>query len=430
MNSNTLGDVPTDPVAGPDAAVPGSRKWKLRLLAVSLPLVLVVLLELVFRVAGLFPDTSARLNPVGFEAGTRFFPQWDHELAAAKPRGTLRIFTLGGSCTYGFRVDRPFGELLAESLGEGGGRVEVINGGYPAYGSHRVLATARRAAEFSPDWFLVYMGHNEFLEDVFYDPEGMVVRMEWAGEFARGLRVINGVRALLEEPTTAVHSQLPSEFFGNENYPLIKSPEMIPPRMALLRQHVLGIIEAGERSGARVIIVPAVPNLLAPPGDSVHDSVHGPGVDAGSARFGALARAAEVQFEARDWEALGETASEMISLDDHFAMSHFWHGLSLLGRGRVDEGRQALVEANRRDRRGTRSNPDVIETISQAAVGSTAVLLSVQELFDRELKAEFQRLADGGSCELFADHCHPSQKGHAMIAAAVAKLLRKISPAE
>ena len=64
MNSNTLGDVPTDPVAGPDAAVPGSRKWKLRLLAVSLPLVLVVLLELVFRVAGLFPDTSARLNPV------------------------------------------------------------------------------------------------------------------------------------------------------------------------------------------------------------------------------------------------------------------------------------------------------------------------------------------------------------------------------
>ena len=426
MNSNTLGDVPTDPVAGPDAAVPGSRKWKLRLLAVSLPLVLVVLLELVFRVTGLFPDTSARLNPVGFEAGTRFFPQWDHELAAAKPRGTLRIFTLGGSCTYGFRVDRPFGELLAESLGEGGGRVEVINGGYPAYGSHRVLATARRAAEFSPDWFLVYMGHNEFLEDVFYDPEGMVVRMERAGEFARGLRVINGVRALLGEPTTAVHSQLPSEFFGNENYPLIKSPEMIPPRMALLRQHVLGIIEAGERSGARVIIVPAVPNLLAPPGDSVHDSVHGPGVDAGSARFGALARAAEVQFEARDWEALGETASEMISLDDHFAMSHYWHGLSLLGRGRVDEGRQALVEANRRDRRGTRSNPDVIETISQAAVGSTAVLLSVQELFDRELKAEFQRLADGASRELFADHCHPTQKGHKLIATALTNLLLKL----
>ena len=431
MNSTTPCDAPTGPVAGPDAAdaaVPGPRKWKLRLLAVSLPLVLVVLLELVFRVAGLFPDTSSRLNPVGFEAGTRFFRQWDQELAAAKPRGTQRIFTLGGSCTYGFRVDRPFGDLLAESLGEGGGRVEVINGGYPAYGSHRVLAIARRAAEFSPDWFLVYMGHNEFLEDVFYDPEGMVVRMERAGEFARGLRVINGVRALLGEPTTAVHSQLPSEFFGNENYPLIKSTEMIPLRMALLRQHVLGIVEAGERAGARVIIVPAVPNLLAPPGDSVH----GPGVDDGSgvgdgsARFDELARAADRQFEARDWEALGETASEMISLDDHFAMAHFWHGLSLLGRAKVEEGRQALVEANRRDRRGTRSNPDVIETISQAANDSGALLLSVDELFNRDLKAEFQRLSEGGSRELFTDHCHPTQKGHKLIARALTNLLLKL----
>ena len=423
MNRATPSDVPSGPVAADvAAAVSRPRRWKLRLLAVSLPLVLVVLLELVFRVAGLFPDNSSRLNPVGFEAGTRFFPQWDQELAAAKPAGTRRIFTLGGSCTYGFRVDRPFGELLGASLVEVGGPVEVINGGYPAYGSHRVLAIARRAAEFSPDWFVVYMGHNEFLEDVFYDPEGMVVRMEQAGEFARGLRVINGVRAMLGEATTTVHSQLPSEFFGNENYPLIKSPEMIPPRMALLRQHVLGIVEAGERAGAKVIIVPAVPNLLAPPGDSVH----GPGVDDGSARFGQLARAANRHFEARDWEALGETATEMISLDDHFAMAHFWHGLSLLGQGKVEEGRQALVEANRRDRRGTRSNPDVIETISRAAADAGAVLLSVEELFNRELQAEFQRMVDGGSRELFVDHCHPTQKGHALIAQALATQLRQL----
>ena len=69
---------------------------------------------------------------------------------------------------------------------------------------------------------------------------------------------------------------MPAEFFGKENYPLIKSPDMVPLRMSLLREHVLGIVEAGRRAGAVVIIVPAVPNLLAPPGDSVH----GPGVAA------------------------------------------------------------------------------------------------------------------------------------------------------
>ena len=425
MKQATPPDVPSEPApAEADAAVPRRAPWRMRMLAASLPLVLLLVLELVFRMAGLFPDNSSRLNPVGFEAGTDFFPQWDRELAAAKPEGTRRIFTLGGSCPYGFGVDRPFGVLLADLLSESPAgdaeSVEVINGGYPAYGSHRVLAIARRAAEFSPDGFVVYMGHNEFLEDVFYDPEGLVARMERAGEFARGLRVINGVRALLGEPTSSVHSQLPAEFFGNENYPLIKSPGMVPLRMALLRQHVLGIVEAGQRAGAVVIIVPAVPNLLAPPGDSVHGS----GVDVGSGRFEELARAADRQFESRDWEALGETATEMISLDDHFAAAHFWQGLSLLGRGRIEEGRAALVEANRRDRRGTRSNPAVIETISRAATDAGAVLLRVDELFDRELEAEFRRLAGGGDQQLFVDHCHPTGKGHALIAEAVRAVLK------
>lgn len=412
MNQATPSEVPTDSVPVPRRPA----AWRMRLLAVSLPLVLLLALELVFRVVGLFPDNSRQLNPVGFELGTSFFPEWDQKLGTPKREGTRRIFTLGGSCTYGFGVEKPFGDLLADSASRP--PLEVINGGYPAYGSHRVLAIARRAARFSPDWLVVYMGHNEFLEDVFYDPEGLVARMEQAGEFARGFRVVNGMRELLGEPTTAVHSELPAEFFGNENYPLIKSPEMVPLRMSLLREHVLGIVEAGRQAGAVVIIVPAVPNLLAPPGDSVH----GPGVDAGSGRLGELKRAADRKFQAKDWKGLGETATEMIALDEHFAMSHFWQGLSLLGRGMGEQGRASLVEANRRDRRGTRSNPQVIDTISRAATDSGARLLRVDELFDRALEAEFQRLADGGDQELFLDHCHPTQAGHALIARAVREL--------
>ena len=413
MNQVSPPEVSTDPVPMPRRRV----AWRMRLLAVSLPLVLLVVLELVLRVAGVFPDNSSQLNPVGFESGTSFFPEWDQKLGTPKGEGTRRIFTLGGSCTYGFGVEKPFGDLLADPASRS--PLEVINGGYPAYGSHRVLAIARRAARFSPDWLVVYMGHNEFLEDVFYDPEGLVARMEQAGEFARGLHVVNGVRVLLGDSTTAVHSELPAEFFGNENYPLIKSPDMVPLRMSLLREHVLGIVEAGRRAGAVVIIVPAVPNLLAPPGDSVH----GPGVDARSGRLGELKRAADRKFQARDWQGLGETATELIALDDHFAMSHFWQGLSLLGRGMVEQGRESLVEANRRDRRGTRSNPQVIETISQAAAESGARLLKVDRLFDRKLESEFQRLIDGGDQELFLDHCHPTQAGHALIAGAVRELL-------
>ena len=410
----------TDPLTeetGPGPSRRGSRRMKL--LAVSLPFLLLLVLELVFRVAGLFPDTSTRLNPVGFAAGTRFFSQWDEEIEQPKPEDTLRIFTLGGSCTYGFRVQRSFSDLMVESLGEDGRRVEVINGGYPAFGSHRVLAIARRAAEFSPDWFLVYMGHNEFLENVFYDPEGLVARMEQAGELARSLRVINGTRALLGEPVNVVRSQLPAEFFGNNNYPLIKSEAEVSLRMALLREHVMRIVEVGRQAGACVVVVPAVPNLLSPPGDSVH----GPRADVGSGQWSQLDHDADRQFKGRDWQGLGETAETMIALDEHYALAHFWNGLSLLGRGRIEEGRAALVEANRRDRRGTRANPAVIETIRRATADAGGILVSVDAVFHGPLEAEFQRMAAGGVRELFVDHCHPTVQGHALIAAALVEVV-------
>ena len=145
------------------------------------------------------------------------------------------------------------------------------------------------------------MGHNEFLENVFYDPEGLVARMEQAGELARSLRVINGTRALLGEPVNVVRSQLPAEFFGNNNYPLIKSEAEVSLRMALLREHVMRIVEVGRQAGARVVVVPAVPNLLSPPGDSVH----GPRADAGSGQWSQLDHDADRQFKGRDWQGLG-----------------------------------------------------------------------------------------------------------------------------
>ena len=337
----------------------------MKLLAVSLPFLLLLVLELVFRVGGLFPDTSNRLNPVGFAAGTNFFSEWDQEIEQPKPAGTLRIFALGGSCTYGFRVHRSFADLMVESLGEDGEQVEVINGGYPAFGSHRVLAISRRAAEFSPDWLIVYMGHNEFLENVFYDPEGLVARMEQAGKFARSLRVINGARSLLGEPVTLVRSQLPAEFFGNNNYPLISSKTEVSLRMSLLREHVMQIVEVGRQAGARVVIVPAVPNLLSPPGDSVHGSE----ADVGSGQWGQLDHDAERQFKGRDWQGLGETAETMIALDEHYALAHFWNGLSLLGRGPFIHNYGRNLASAKRQRRDDIHDDFAVKLVAQSFQG-------------------------------------------------------------
>jgi tetratricopeptide (TPR) repeat protein len=85
-----------------------------------------------------------------------------------KPEGAIRIFALGGSTTYG----RPFDDVvsfsgwLREFLKEvdPGKTYEVINAGGVSYAGYRVAAVMEELLAYEPDVFVVYTGHNEFLE--------------------------------------------------------------------------------------------------------------------------------------------------------------------------------------------------------------------------------------------------------------------------
>ncbi len=113
-----------------------------------------------------------------FETNPVKLTHFNHQsFPAKKAPGTFRIFTLGGSTTYGhpWRDSTSFGgwmrELLAEldaSSGSGARRYEVINAGGISYASYRVARLADELARFEPDLFVVYNGHNEFLEERTY----------------------------------------------------------------------------------------------------------------------------------------------------------------------------------------------------------------------------------------------------------------------
>jgi tetratricopeptide (TPR) repeat protein len=91
---------------------------------------------------------------------------------AKKAPGTYRIFTLGGSTTYGhpWRDSTSFSAWLREMLREAepGRRYEVINCGGISYASYRVAKLAEELRAYEPDLFIVYNGHNEFLEERTY----------------------------------------------------------------------------------------------------------------------------------------------------------------------------------------------------------------------------------------------------------------------
>ncbi len=85
-----------------------------------------------------------------------------------KVTGARRVFCLGGSTTYGRPYDASlsFCGWLQAFLERADPEVqwEIINAGGISYASYRIVVLMEELAGYDPDYFIIYSGHNEFLE--------------------------------------------------------------------------------------------------------------------------------------------------------------------------------------------------------------------------------------------------------------------------
>lgn len=92
--------------------------------------------------------------------------------AARKSPGTFRIFCLGGSTVQGrpYSVETSFPTWLKLNLQAARPETDwqVVNAGGISYASYRLRPIMRELLAYEPDLFILYMGHNEFLEDRTY----------------------------------------------------------------------------------------------------------------------------------------------------------------------------------------------------------------------------------------------------------------------
>jgi hypothetical protein len=92
--------------------------------------------------------------------------------SAVKDAHTRRVFCLGGSTVQGrpYSIETSFTSWLELSLQAADPETdwEVVNCGGISYASYRLVPLMREMLEYAPDLFVIYTGHNEFLEDRTY----------------------------------------------------------------------------------------------------------------------------------------------------------------------------------------------------------------------------------------------------------------------
>lgn len=204
------------------------KKLILAAFGLGFALFLVFLLEMLLILLNIGAPTPEKDPFFDFEAGTGLFEpvkddQGNDILKTREPKlqffnmqtfksqkepGVFRVFALGGSTTFGrpydWRIAFPNWVQLLLNASDPAKRVEVINCGGVSYASYRAAVLMEELSHYEPDMFIVYTGHNEFLEERTY---GSLLRQPGALKFIRKLRTARLMEGLIRPPKTANEKQ-------------------------------------------------------------------------------------------------------------------------------------------------------------------------------------------------------------------------------
>jgi tetratricopeptide (TPR) repeat protein len=345
--------------------------------------------------------------------------------------GTFRIFCLGGSTTYG----RPYNDMTSFSgwlrellpVADRNKNWEVINAGGISYASYRVAHLMEELVHYQPDLFIIYTGHNEFLEARTY----------------RQLRdippVIRSTVSLLARTRTwsmmtaalqgmGIHPQPEAEgrarLRGEVNAILDRSAGLnLYTRDDSLRENVLEhyrislerMISLARSVNAQVIFVTPASNLKD---CSPFKSEHTQDLDQVSRQ-----KSEQMLVQAKDlirqekWDEALSLLIKAVALDPRHAELQYLRGKVLLAQGNFDSAEMALRLARDEDVCPLRALTPMRRIVTEIAKEQGVGLVDYVDLLERRMQ-ETQGYPIPGE-ELFLDHVHPTVEGHKILAVAL-----------
>ncbi|MCZ6805666.1 MAG: tetratricopeptide repeat protein [Deltaproteobacteria bacterium] len=350
----------------------------------------------------------------------RFFnPQ---QFARHKAPDSYRIFCVGGSTTYG----RPYNDTtsfcgwLREFLivADSSRDWEVINAGGISYASYRVAMLMEELIRYEPDLFIVYSGHNEFLERRTYSAileiplpvRGLGALLSRTRTYAvvkRALRrgpedETSGGRDVLAGEVEALldHTIGPSAYSRDD--------ALRAQVVAHYRFNVARIVDIARSGGAEVVLVTPASNLrnCAPFKSEQRADL---GVEE-RRRWQKLHGEAREAYKTNHLAGALRLLEEAAGIDDRDAHLHYLRARVLDALGRHDEARLAFSRARDEDIVPLRALSVMREILAEVAADRDVPLVDFMAIAEEKSK-------DGIPGEnLFLDHVHPTIEGNRLLA--------------
>ncbi len=430
--------------------------WQIFLMPAVAILVFFLLLEGSLAIFGIKPGLETEDPFVGYASNSSLFisaksPVGNEIMSTApqktdffnwqsfprvKGSNTYRIFTLGGSTTYGRPYDdtTSFSGWLRELLSAADARKnwEVINAGGISYASYRVAHLMQELIQYQPDLFIIYTGHNEFLEERTYSQirkippmiRSLVSVLSKTRSWSALSHVLSASSFKPQEDKTG-QSKLSGEVnaildqaIGLERYhrdDKLKENVLYHYRLSLER-----MITLARSVGAKVVFIN--------PASSLKDCTPFKSEDTAGLDSSARQQSHTMLIDAKrairleQWSMALELLDEAANLNPRHAEVQYRKGQALLALGQAEKAEQALIIARDEDVCPLRALTPVSGILKEVTKDQDVLLIDyVKLLNDRMLGTKGYPIPGE---ELFLDHVHPTIEGHKILALALFRTMQ------
>ncbi len=360
------------------------------------------------------------------------------EFLAEKPDDVFRIFAIGGSSAAGqpYSTRYAFSTWLERRLEAAlpERRFEVVNAALAGYASRRLVPVVEEIAGYQPDLLIVYMGHNEWAETMYYehllDMDPRLFRLlEWVYQ-TRIYALVERLSSRLFAPDAVEdHESIEIEArqnsiqmfavqrdrVGGASYP---TPRELAYRDLLYENNLNEMARAIEAAGGRVLLVTLSQNFSDwPPPASLHRD--GLSADEKRAFAESMDEGSRLAEESGDCEAALTAYARALEIDPSYADIHYRIASCHRSLGQLPDARRHYRRASDLDPVSHGAPTYFNDILRKVARQRGAILVDADAALEQESGAGL--VGD----DLFTDFAHPNLRAHQRIAAVTARAMRE-----